>query len=327
MNLLLFAHHLLLASYSCRLSCLLLHASLHNELMLCVGIWKPGGGLFDSFFGIDTSLGDAWVLNPVDFASGNPSTSPGTVIVRPVVTNQIGLHVEFSLTCQGCASLTGTVVPPIDKSDPKTHLWASPTPQSIYNYNPQTASAVQSIPLFQHIGVYVACSNCYLALLQAGLYLAVDYNEEANIGFQTIQIEADATVLANLDLTLASDGTQDSSYVNPLVTNRILFQLPFLVAGIAFSATIEADLSAVFSVKGSGRMSITTGKSPKYTYKQVLQLHLLENTFQLAIQHTCTYPIQSCRILYHVKSETALNILSWRCRCRCNSGFAVRIQL
>lgn len=230
--------------------------------MLCVGIWKPGGGLFDSFFGIDTSLGDAWVLNPVDFASGNPFTSPGTVIVRPVVTNQNGLHVEFSLTCQGCASLTGTTVPPIDKSDPQTNSWASPTPQSIYNYNPQTASAVQSIPLYQKTGVYVACSNCYLALLQAGLYLAVDYNTEDSIGFQTIQIEADAEVLANLDLTLASDGTQDSSYVNPLVTHRVLFKLPFLVAGIAFSATIEADLSAVFSVKGTGRMSITAGKCP-----------------------------------------------------------------
>lgn len=270
--------------------------------MLCIGIWKPGGGLFDSFFGIDTSLGDAWVLNPVDFASGNPSTSPGTIIIRPVVTNQNGLHVEFSLTCQGCASLTGTTVPPIDKSDPKTHLWANPTPQSIYNYNPQTASAVQSIPLYQNTGVYVACSNCYLALMQAGLYLAVDYNKEDSIGFQTVQIEADATVLANLDLTLASDGTQDSSYVNPLVTNRILVKLPFLVAGIAFSATIEADLSTVFSIKGSGRMSITTGKSPKHTYMQVLQTHLLKNIVQLAIQHMCTYPMHSCRFLCHVKS-------------------------
>lgn len=231
--------------------------------MLFIGIWKPGGGIFGSFFGIDTSLGDAWVLNPVDFASGNPSNSPGTVIVRPQVTNQNGLHVEFSLTCQGCASLTGTIVAPIDKADPMTRSWPSAAPQSIYNYNPQTASAVQSIPLYQKAGVYVACSNCYVALLQAGLYLAVDYNKQDGIGFETVQIEADATVLANLDLTLASDGSQDSSNVRLLASERLLFQVPFLVAGISFSATIEADLSAVTSVKGTGSMSITAGKPSK----------------------------------------------------------------
>ena len=166
----------------------------------CTGIWKPGSGFLGSgFFGSDTSLGDAWVLNPVDFASGNPSTSPGTVMIRPQVTNQNGLRVEFSLTCLGCANLTGTIVAPIDKANPKTQSLLSPAPQSVYNYNPQTTSALQSIPLYQKDGVYVACSNCYLALLQAGLFLAVDYNTQDGVGFQTIQIEADATFLANLN--------------------------------------------------------------------------------------------------------------------------------
>lgn len=232
--------------------------------MLCAGMWKPGGGLFDSFFGIDTSLGDAWVLNPIDFVSGNPSTSPGTVIIRPQVTNQDGLHVEFSLTCLGCASLVRpgwqSAAGPIDKSNPTNQLWSSTAPQSIYNYNPQTMSALQSIPLFQQAGVYVTCSNCYLALLQAGLFLAVDYNTEGGVGFQTIQIEADASLLANLDLTLTSDGTQDSSYVNPLAIDRVLFNVPFPVAGISFRATIEANLTAILTVKGSGSMSITSGK-------------------------------------------------------------------
>lgn len=117
----------------------------------CAGLWRPGGGL-SGFFGFDTSLGDAWVLNPFDFSSGNPSTSPGTVIIRPVVTDQNGLRVEFSLTCLGCASLTGTSIAPIDKSNPANDLWQSPAPQSIYNYNPLTASASRSIPLYQGLG-------------------------------------------------------------------------------------------------------------------------------------------------------------------------------
>lgn len=95
--------------------------------------------------------------------------------------------------------------------------------------------------------------------MQAGLFLAVDYNIEDSVGFQTIQIEADATMLANLDLTLASDGTQDSSYISPLAIDRLLFDMPFLVAGISFTATIEANLSALLTVKGAGRMSITAG--------------------------------------------------------------------
>lgn len=71
-------------------------------------------------------------------------------------------------------------------------------------------SALQSILLFRQAGVNVACSNCYLALLQAGLFLAMDYNLQGGVGFQTIQIEVDALLLANLDLMLTSDGTQDS---------------------------------------------------------------------------------------------------------------------
>lgn len=239
-----------------------------DRVLLCTVIWKPGGGFIDSLFGIDTSLGDAWVLNPIDFASGNPSTSPGTVIIRPQVTYQDGLHVEFSLTCLGCASLVRpewqSVAGPIDKSHPTHQLGKIPAPQSIYNYNnynPQTTSAVQSIPLFQQAGVTVACSNCYLALLQAGLFLAVDYNTAGGVGFQTIQIEADASLLANLDLTLTSDGTQDSSYANPLATDRVLFDMPFTVAGITFRATIEANLTALVTVKGSGSMSVTAGKN------------------------------------------------------------------
>lgn len=227
--------------------------------MICAGIWKPGGGI-SGFFGIDTSLGDAWILNPVDFTSGNPSTTPGTVIIRPQVTNQNGLHVEFSLTCLGCASLTGTTVAPIDKSVPSNDLWQSPGPQSMYNYNPQTGSAVESIPLYQGNGVYVACSSCYLALLQAGLYLAVDYNSADGVGFQTIQIEADATMLANLDLTLSSDGTADSSSVYPWLVDLVVFKLPIVVAGITFTAAIETNLSAILTLKGSGSMAMTTGE-------------------------------------------------------------------
>ena len=249
-------------------------AGLYSEVhVLCIGIWRPGGGL-SGFFGYDTSLGDAWVLNPVDFTSGNPSTSPGTVIIRPQVTNENGLHVEFSLTCLGCASLTGTTVPPIDKSNPANRLTTLPAPQSIYNYNPQTASALASIPLYQGTGVYVACANCYLALMQAGLYLAVDYNIQDGVGFERIQIEADA-MLANLDLILTSDGTQDNVHVKPLVTDQLVFNVPFPVAGIAFAAIIQVNLTAILSVKGTGSMSIAAGKSsarlrPLYTAAAVL---------------------------------------------------------
>ena len=202
------------------------------------------------------------MLNPIDFSSGNPSTSPGTVIIRPVVTDQNGVHVEFSLTCLGCANLTGTPIAPIDKANPSNALWQLPNPQSVYNYNPVNGTAVQSVPLYQGPGVSLACTDCFLALLQAGLYLAVDYNIADGVGFQTIQIEADVTLFANLDLTLTSDGEANSTWADPLVVDLVVFSLPFPVADIAFTATIEANVTAILSFQGSGNMSLSTGIEP-----------------------------------------------------------------
>lgn len=97
----------------------------------CAGIYEPGGS---GWFGLeDSSLGDAWVLNPVDFQSGNPSTTPGTVIIRPVTSASTGPQVEMSLTCAGCLSLerTATAKPEIDKSHP---IGPVHTPANIYNF-------------------------------------------------------------------------------------------------------------------------------------------------------------------------------------------------
>ena len=43
-----------------------------------------------------------------------------------------------------------------------------------------------------------------------------------------------------LTLVLTSDGTQDSSYVNPLVVDRLLVNMPFLVAGIAVRPSLRS---------------------------------------------------------------------------------------
>lgn len=73
------------------------------------------------------------------------------------------------------------------------------------------------------------------------------------------------TLLANLDLTLTSGGNIDSTYVDPLVVDRLVFTLPLLVGGISFSAVIEANVSAILTFKGSGSMTMTAGKQPTLT--------------------------------------------------------------
>ena len=164
---------------------------------------------------------------------GNPGTDPGTVIIRPVVTEQTGLHVEFSLSCVGCLQLTGTVTPPIDKSNPVLHY----TPQSVFNFNPQTGSAVQSFPLYTAPSINLACADCFVSVQQSALYLAVTYSDSA--GFQTIQIEADVSILANLDLALTVNGSQSVTYTKVLKQLGNVFYAPLLVASIQLSATID----------------------------------------------------------------------------------------
>ena len=149
----------------------------------------------------------------------------------------------------------------IDKTNPSSKISPPLTlPKSLYNYNPQTASAVSSIPLYQAAGISLACSDCFMALKQAALYLAIRYDAIDGIGFQTIQIEADITVLANLDLTLSSSETEDTTSTHALLQDLSLFQLSFPVAGIQFTATIDANLSLVVSVKGSRAMVLTSGE-------------------------------------------------------------------
>ncbi|DBB00283.1 TPA: hypothetical protein ACH3X1_014108 [Trebouxia sp. C0004] len=84
--------------------------SIHRQsgIEVLAGMWQPGGS---GFLGLaDTSLGDVWVLNPVDFDNG-VSGKPGYV-VRPVVTGQTGQHVEIGLSCSGCTLLSGTTGQP-----------------------------------------------------------------------------------------------------------------------------------------------------------------------------------------------------------------------
>lgn len=231
-------------------------AVLDDLSITSAGIWQP-----NYLFGIqtgDTSLGDAWVINPADFVSGNPVTSPGSVVIRPVVTEQTGLHVEFQLTCLGCASLAGTVTSPIDKTNPANVKWQQPvSPVSLYNYNAQTAAAQNSIPLYHGSAVDLACSNCYLALQQSGLYLAVTYGGN---GFGKIQVEADVGLLANLDLTLTVNGNQDSSHTSPVVPEKPIFQVPLIIAKIGFNASIDYGLDSISSLQGSGNLLVTAGK-------------------------------------------------------------------
>lgn len=81
-----------------------------------------------------------------------------------------------------------------------------------------------------------------------------------NVGFEVIQVEADIALLANLDLTVTMDGSEDSSYTNPLVTNKPIFAVPLMVAGIGFTASIHASLTSIFNLQGSGNMLVTAGE-------------------------------------------------------------------
>ena len=191
----------------------------------------------------------------MDFDNGVPEL-PGYVVVRPVVTGQTGLHVEIGLSCYGCTLLSGTMTPPIDKTSQSTNKWQTPSPQSIYNYDPQTGSAISSIPLYQGSGLDLTCTDCFLSLQQSELYLSVDYDSN---GFENIQIEADVDLLANLDLSFSYDGDGDIVYTDPLVTDYTVFSIPFPVAGISFAATIEASLTAVMTLQGSGTLLLNTG--------------------------------------------------------------------
>lgn len=161
----------------------------------------------------------------------------------------------MGLSCVGCLSLTGTARPAIDKSNPVEQI---PAPLSVYNFNPQTNAAASSIPFYQGPAVNLACTNCFISLQQAALYLAVTYDGNKD-GFENIQVEADVTLLANMDVGLSCDGSEDSSYTKPLVTDKPLLFIPFPVFGITFTASIDGSALAVLNVKGSGNALLTTG--------------------------------------------------------------------
>ena len=255
------------------------------KLSWLAGIWQ------DLPWQTDPSLGDAWVLNPADFANGNPSTVPGTVIIRPVVTEQTGLHVEMSVTCLGCLQLTGVSrQPSIDKSNPLRPL---PSVQSIYNFNPATGSAVSSIPLYTGPAVSLTCTKCYLALRQAALYLTVSYNKQD--GFENIQVEADVQLSANLDLALSSNGVENSTYEKPLVTAFPLFVVKFPITGITFTATIDASLSAVLNVQGSGKALLTAGR----LHKPYSVRHMGSDKPALGLSTTCCSRVLAVHVTHH----------------------------
>ena len=167
----------------------------------------------------------------------------------------------MSVTCVGCLSLapTATAKPAIDKSHPVKQTL---TPESIYNFNPSTGTAVSSIPLYQGNSVSLACTNCFLSLQQSGLYLAVTYNGNQD-GFENIQVEADVSLLANIDLALSSAGTGQNTYTKQLVTNLTLLSISFPILNIGFTASIEASAQMVVDIAGAGGVLMTTGKSGK----------------------------------------------------------------
>lgn len=186
-----------------------------------------------------------------------------------MTTASTGLQVEIGLTCVGCLYLTGTAEPSIDKSHPVEQTLI---PQNIYNFNPQTSSAFSSIPLYQGPAVNLACTNCFIALQQSGLYLAVTYDGTQD-GFENIQLEADISLLANMDVALSCDGTENNTYTQPLVTNRNILSIPFPVWNIQFTASIDASAAAVLNVQGSGNVLLTAGMT-----QLCLHCHVCDNT-------------------------------------------------
>ncbi len=225
------------------------------------GIFEPNGATswWQNFLNLlpgsspVTTLGDAWILNPDDFASG----SNGTFVLTPRTTTDAAstIHVAFALSCPGCATLTGSQTP-VTGSTNQASLSAGAGPYNIYNYNTQTNHSNQPISFFSSSLASVTCQDCFLGLTAISFYINIQYDLQN--GFTAWSIDIDAKILAQLSLAVTAQAAgQTLDYAN--LASASVLVLPTFPAGITFAPSITAIIDRTISVQSSGPLSLQTG--------------------------------------------------------------------
>ena len=89
--------------------------------------------------------------------------------------------------------------------------------------------------------------------------------------------------------------------MNPPAIDCVLFNVRFTVAGITFQATIEANFTALLTVKGSGSTCITSNDLTVawYNNRSSLQYSLLAVWAPAAATVACRYILRHCILAMH----------------------------
>lgn len=261
------------------------HAGVYSAPFQVEKVYDSSYWQFGTKYANASSLGDGWVLNPKDFASGG---TDGVYIFRPRVDGMAqaqGFHVEIALSCPACAEWTGLAGGldvsdgPVNSGQGLSSEYASaptlaaeahfggPNPTAnvngypLFNYNASgsiatsgssaaVGSSLGPIAILNEPDASITCSDCYVAVQQLEVLLNVVYKAELN-GFAEVTTGVTIGFDTRLGVSVAvSNGTGAHPLTDfrSLVGNHILARYNVFALAVSLQPVVTANLSQQSSV-------------------------------------------------------------------------------
>lgn len=238
---------------------------------------------FDTKFANSSSLGDGWVLDPKDFASGG---TDGVYIFCPRVDGLAqanGFHVEIALSYPACAEWTGLAGGldafngPVNSGQGLSSEYATtptlaaeahfgaPTANvkgyPLFNYNASgpgstpgssfsAGSSLGPIAILDEPDASIACGDCYVAFQQLEVLLNVVYEADLN-GFAEVTTGVTIGLDTRQGVSVAfcnGTGAHPLTDFGSLVVNHILVRYNVFALAVSLQPVVTANLSEQSSV-------------------------------------------------------------------------------